>query len=202
MSLLADELIDLVVEIAEAVFAEAGVLNLHHLTADLAKDLLSPLVRLIEIAALAREVRAALLLAVKRALLAGDELVEHVLGEEGRGREGVSSGGTGAGARGRESARKEREAKCRPKNLNARARATLGAEGDGGSARTFDFSSLRAISALRRAARASPRRFARGKECGEPPAPARQNRVVGASEAGRITAALARARKRRSRQRR
>jgi len=80
VSFLADQLVDLVVQIPEAVLAEARVLDLHHLLADLAQNLLAPLVRGVQIATLRREVRPPLLVpAAQSLLLVRDELVEHVL---------------------------------------------------------------------------------------------------------------------------
>jgi len=109
---LAEELVDLVVEVAEAVLAEALVLDLGDLGADLAEDLGAPALGVGEVAALGGEVRPALAGLALLLLLHRDEAVQHRLrlllvashggrrgGDGGRRRRGARAG-RGFGGRG------------------------------------------------------------------------------------------------------
>ncbi|WVY90307.1 hypothetical protein V8G54_035821, partial [Vigna mungo] len=79
MRLLPNELVDLVVEVAQAVFTQTLVLNLRHLPPDLAHDLLAPLVGLRKVAALRSKERTAFLRLLLLLRLHRDEAVQHRL---------------------------------------------------------------------------------------------------------------------------
>lgn len=92
---LAEELVDLVVEVAEAVLPEALVLDLGDLGADLAEDLGAPPLGVGEVAALGGEVRPPLPWLPLLLLLHRDEAVQHGLSLLLVSRHGGRSGGGG-----------------------------------------------------------------------------------------------------------